>query len=383
MERPSLRTLTVMPPGSPGRVAEIVRSLSLRPRCLGVNDGCVALRPHSVVIIAFPDVQALDVVGPLEVFAMAERHQPDPAYATSIVSASGRTITTSSGLSLTTDRAASHRGPIDTLVVAGGPGTRGAMADDDLIGWLRQAADRARRVTSVCSGAFLLAQAGLLDGRRATTHWSACDALARSFPAVEVDADRIYVRDGNVWTSAGVTAGMDLALAMVEQDHGGELALAPPAGGLRPGAGRPVAVQRPAGRATGRAPAAARAAGVRGRAPRGRPVGAGSRPAGRDERAHLRPRLPPRGRHHAGGVRPAVAGRVGPPAARDHRPHRRRHRPRLRVRHGRDDAPLLPAHGAHHPRPVPAPVRRSGLNHRRDPCSSPSRCSTASRRSTP
>ena len=215
-----------MPPGSPGRVAEIVRSLSLRPRCLGVNDGCVALRPHSVVIIAFPDVQALDVVGPLEVFAMADRHQPDPAYATSIVSASGRTITTSSGLSLTTDRAASHRGPIDTLVVAGGPGTRGAMADDDLIGWLRQAADRARRVTSVCSGAFLLAQAGLLDGRRATTHWSACDALARSFPAVEVDADRIYVRDGNVWTSAGVTAGMDLALAMVEQDHGGELALA-------------------------------------------------------------------------------------------------------------------------------------------------------------
>ena len=217
MERLSLRTLTVMPPGSPGRVAEIVRSLSLRPRCLGVNDGCVALRPHSVVIIAFPDVQALDVVGPLEVFAMADRHQPDPAYATSIVSASGRTITTSSGLSLTTDRAASHRGPIDTLVVAGGPGTRGAMADDDLIGWLRQAADRARRVTSVCSGAFLLAQAGLLDGRRATTHWSACDALARSFPAVEVDADRIYVRDGNVWTSAGVTAGMDLALAVARQ----------------------------------------------------------------------------------------------------------------------------------------------------------------------
>src|ERR671919_391383 len=155
MERPSLRTLTVMPPGSPGRVAEIVRSLSLRPGCLGGNDGCVALRPHSVVIIAFPDVQALDVVGPLEVFAMADRHQPDPAYATSIVSASGRTSTTSSGLSLTTDRAASHRGPIDTLVVAGGPGTRGAMADDDLIGWLRQAADPAPPGTSGGRGALL------------------------------------------------------------------------------------------------------------------------------------------------------------------------------------------------------------------------------------
>jgi transcriptional regulator GlxA family with amidase domain len=184
----------------------------------------VARRPLSVVVAGFPDVQALDVVGPLEVFAMANRNGADPAYATALVSASGQPITTSSGLSLSTERVS--REPIDTLVVAGGTGTAAAMADARLIAWLRSAAASARRVTSVCSGTFLLAQAGLLDGRRVTTHWSACDALTRLFPAVEVDPDPIYVRDGNVWTSAGVTAGMDLALALVEHDHGGELALA-------------------------------------------------------------------------------------------------------------------------------------------------------------
>jgi transcriptional regulator GlxA family with amidase domain len=177
-----------------------------------------------VIVVAFPDVQALDVVGPLEVFAMANRFGADPAYTTALVSGSGQPVTTSSGLSLGTERA-SRRAAIDTLMVAGGTGTPAAMADDHLIAWLRTAAASARRVTSVCSGAFLLAQAGALDGRRVTTHWSACDALARLFPAVEVDPDPIYVRDGNVWTSAGVTAGMDLALALVEHDHGGELAL--------------------------------------------------------------------------------------------------------------------------------------------------------------
>jgi transcriptional regulator GlxA family with amidase domain len=181
-------------------------------------------RPRPVIVVAFPDVQALDVVGPLEVFAMANRFGADPAYSTALVSGSGQPVTTSSGLSLGTERA-SHRAAIDTLMVAGGTGTAAAMADNHLIAWLRTAAASARRVTSVCSGAFLLAQAGALDGRRVTTHWSACDALARLFPTVKVDPDPIYVRDGNVWTSAGVTAGMDLALALVGHDHGGELAL--------------------------------------------------------------------------------------------------------------------------------------------------------------
>jgi transcriptional regulator GlxA family with amidase domain len=154
----------------------------------------VAGRPHSVIVVAFPDVQALDVVGPVEVFAMANRHGADPAYATEVVSASGGAITTSSGLSLATHPAATAQGPIDTRVLAGGAGTAAAMADGRLIGWLRDAAAGAARVTSVCSGAFLLAAAGQLDGRRATTHWSASDALARTFPAVEVDPDRIYER---------------------------------------------------------------------------------------------------------------------------------------------------------------------------------------------
>jgi transcriptional regulator GlxA family with amidase domain len=132
-----------------------------------------------------------------------------------------------SGLTLVPDGdLASVHGPIDTLVVAGGIGTVEALADHRLITWLADAAGRSRRVTSVCSGAFLLAEAGLLDGRRATTHWSVCHTLAELYPAVTVETDPIYVRDGDVWTSAGVTAGMDLALALVEDDHGRDAALA-------------------------------------------------------------------------------------------------------------------------------------------------------------
>jgi transcriptional regulator GlxA family with amidase domain len=181
--------------------------------------------PRPVVIVAFPDVQALDVTGPVEVFAMANRYLPRPAYAPTVVSQEGGEVVTSSGLGLATARAAGWRGPIDTLVVAGGEGTADAARDRELTSWVAVAADRSRRVASVCSGAFVLAAAGLLAGRRATTHWSACTLLARLYPDVAVEADRIYVRDGDVWTSAGVTAGMDLALAMVEDDHGGAVAL--------------------------------------------------------------------------------------------------------------------------------------------------------------
>ena len=116
--------------------------------------------------------------------------------------------------------------PVDTLMVVGGDGTYGAVADAHLVTHVARLARDARRVTSVCSGAFVLAQAGLLDGRRATTHWRACELLATSFPKVQVDPDPIFVRDGNVFTSAGVTAGMDLALALVEDDLGRDVALA-------------------------------------------------------------------------------------------------------------------------------------------------------------
>jgi transcriptional regulator GlxA family with amidase domain len=179
-----------------------------------------------VVIVTYPGVLGLDVVGPLEVFAMANRLGAEPAYATSVVSMAGGVVVTSSGLAIGTEPAGAVSGPIDTLVVAGGYSVHRAAADGDLVPWLIDTAGAARRVTSVCTGAWLLAKAGLLDGRRATTHWSIGEMLATRFPAVEVDTDRIYVRDGDVWTSAGVTAGMDLALALVEHDHGPRLAAA-------------------------------------------------------------------------------------------------------------------------------------------------------------
>ena len=172
-----------------------------------------------VVIVVFDGVQGLDVLGPAEVFAAA-------GVEVRTASSDGGPVRTSSGVLLQPDSALpTARTPIDTLVVAGGNGTPGALADRQLVAWLRRTAPRCRRVASVCSGAFLLAEAGLLDGRRATTHWSVCEALARRYPTVDVDPDPIFVRDGDVWTSAGVTAGMDLALAMVEDDLGRDVAL--------------------------------------------------------------------------------------------------------------------------------------------------------------
>ena len=183
------------------------------------------MAPRRIVVVAHPDVQVLDVVGPMEVFAMANRFDEADAYGVELVTPSGAPVPSSCGLDLTPHASIdATRGAIDTMVVAGGPGTEAAVADDDLIRWIRAAAPRCRRVASVCSGAFLLAQAGLLDGRRATTHWGACDRLARAFPEVSVEPDPIFVRDGDVWTSAGVTAGMDLALALVEDDLGADLA---------------------------------------------------------------------------------------------------------------------------------------------------------------
>ena len=120
---------------------------------------------------------------------------------------------------------ASVKGAIDTLVVVGGEGAEDAAGDPKVVDWVRRAAARSRRVTSVCSGAFVLAAAGVLDGRRATTHWNVCARLARAYPQITVEPDPIFVEDGNVWTSAGVTAGMDLSLALVEADLGREAAL--------------------------------------------------------------------------------------------------------------------------------------------------------------
>ena len=201
-------------------------SLVLAATAGRADDVDVSDTPRSVVIVAYPSVQSLDVSGPAEVFSAASAFGATPPYELTVLSSRDREVGASSGLRLLADGTiATHDSPIDTLLVAGGPGTADAMVDEDLLAWLRGAADRSRRVTSVCSGSLILAAAGLLDGRRATTHWSVCDVMSRLYPAVEVDEDRIFVRDGHVWTSAGVTAGMDLALALVEDDHGPALAL--------------------------------------------------------------------------------------------------------------------------------------------------------------
>jgi transcriptional regulator GlxA family with amidase domain len=185
-----------------------------------------------IVGVAFPDVQVLDVTGPLEVFGRAARLlverglRRDLAYSVEIVGPTAGPIETSSGLKIVADRRFRDvRGSVDTLLVAGGRGSRPAAQDPSLHGWLARMAPRVRRLGSVCTGTFILAAAGLLDGKRATTHWAWCEMLANTYPRIRVEPDPIFVRDGRMYTSAGVTAGMDLALAMVEEDFGRPLAL--------------------------------------------------------------------------------------------------------------------------------------------------------------
>jgi len=178
-----------------------------------------------ILILAVDGCQLLDVAGPMDVFDGAARLVPG-AYRVRVATPGGGGVRASNGLRLGADVAVERaRGPLDTLVVAGGP-TVGRLAGEPLLaGHLRRLAAESRRVASVCSGAELLAGAGLLDGRRVTTHWAACDLFAKMFPTVRLERDPIYVRDGNVWSSAGVTAGMDLALALVEEDLGRDVAL--------------------------------------------------------------------------------------------------------------------------------------------------------------
>jgi transcriptional regulator GlxA family with amidase domain len=177
-----------------------------------------------IVIVTYPGATLLDVVGPSEVFWVATRAGPDPGYELVVASLDGGPARASSGLTLDTVRLSTVRGEIDTLMVVGGLPARRPDHEPRLPAAIARLAPRCRRVTSVCTGAFLLAEAGLLDGRRATSHWAWCESLARRYPAVHVESDRIFVRDGDVWTSAGITAGMDLALALVEDDHGPQLA---------------------------------------------------------------------------------------------------------------------------------------------------------------
>lgn len=179
-------------------------------------------RRHRVFILAYEGCQLLDVTGPAAVFGAANEGRGEPFYDLGIVSPDGGAVVSNCGVAIASRRIG---GRPDTLLVAGGSrGLKTAMARDDVQRWLRAAAPKARRFGSVCTGAFVLAAAGLLDGKRVATHWASCERLARTFPAVEVDADSLYVVDGKVWTSAGVTTGIDMALALVEADLGAALA---------------------------------------------------------------------------------------------------------------------------------------------------------------
>lgn len=177
------------------------------------------MKRRSVTFVIFDQHDQLDLTGPYEVFAEA-------GYPCTVVAPEAGPVRSDLGLSIVADSSLAATDPrsVDLLVVAGG-GIHTARQNRELVDWISAAAKAARRVASVCTGTFLLAEAGVLDGRRATTHWSWASRLAEQYPAIKVDADPIYVKDGRVWTSAGVTAGMDLALAMVEADLGRVAAL--------------------------------------------------------------------------------------------------------------------------------------------------------------
>ncbi|MGV0644562.1 GlxA family transcriptional regulator [Mycolicibacterium sp. XJ879] len=181
-----------------------------------------------MIILGYPGVQALDLVGPHEVFTGAAMYlQADgrEGYQVRVVTADGEPARTGTGLAFVAEPLPDPSRPVDTVILPGGFGVDDARADPDVVAWVKAAAQHARRVVSVCTGAFLAAQAGLLDGCPATTHWAFADRLAREFPSVTVDPEPIFVRSSErVWTAAGVTAGIDLALSLVEDDHGTDVA---------------------------------------------------------------------------------------------------------------------------------------------------------------
>lgn len=178
---------------------------------------------RALPFLIFPNFQILDLTGPLAAFECANGFVPE-AYAVRVVSVAGGWVKSSGGLAVDSGVAAVE--PCDTFMVAGGNGTRAVPPDSPTIDYIRAQAAEARRTASVCSGALLLAHAGLLDGRRATTHWRRAPSFQKRFPAIKVDPDAIFIKDGPVWSSAGITAGIDLALALIEEDLGRDVAAA-------------------------------------------------------------------------------------------------------------------------------------------------------------
>ena len=190
-------------------------------------------RVRRIGFLVYPDIEAMDICGPSGAFAYADYYlreagrTSEPCYEILVIAASPGLVRTQSGLQIAATHGCSQATqPLDTLIVVGGVGAEAASSDRVLVEWLRAAAPRVRRLASVCTGAFLLAAAGLLRDRRVTTHWMFCDRLAELHPTLCIDPDLIFVRDGNVYTSGGITSGIDLALALIEEDIGRDIAMA-------------------------------------------------------------------------------------------------------------------------------------------------------------
>ena len=182
-------------------------------------------------MLAFKGCEILDVCGPLDIFCYTNfiLQQIDktskPVYSFEILAEQAGPVATTFGVKIVADRGFAEAGDeFDTLIIAGGAGAMATRENGEMIEWIRRTSQSVRRVASICTGAFLLAESGLLDGRKATTHWNFCENLARDYPTVQVEPDRIFIRDGTYYTSGGITAGIDLALALVEEDLGSEVA---------------------------------------------------------------------------------------------------------------------------------------------------------------
>ena len=176
---------------------------------------------RSLGMVIFPDFQLLDAAGPISAFEVAEAYAPG-SYVQKIMAVTPGEVVSSAGARMIAEPLSDQT--FDTILIAGGEGTRPAALDRTLISWVQRQSAAARRTASICSGAYVLAQAGLLDGKRATTHWARSVDFARRYPKVKVEADRIYIRDGAIWTSAGITAGIDMSLALIAEDLGEDVA---------------------------------------------------------------------------------------------------------------------------------------------------------------
>ncbi len=188
--------------------------------------------PLKVAVLIYKDAQVLDFAGPIEIFESASKEaatifgREAPCYELSLLAEKKGPVSTSCGMKVHADVSfIDFDQPIDTVLISGGDGTPHALQNPKLMDAVKRLSQRAERITSVCSGSFFLAKAGFLDGKRATTHWAACNGFAKRYPQVQLEPDAIYVRDGNIWTSAGVTTGIDMALAMVAEDWGDDIAL--------------------------------------------------------------------------------------------------------------------------------------------------------------